>query len=78
MKEKLHKYRPFDKWIPKSEMVIGKKYLCKARNFTIGTWNGEAFDYMRKKWDYVFPDKEFHWDDGAPFGTVKPFEEDFS
>ncbi len=78
MKERLMEYYPFDKWILKEDMVVGSKYLCKARNFEIGTWNGESFDYMRRKWGSVFPDKEFHWDDGPPYGTVKPFEMDFS
>ena len=74
MDDRFIKHYPFDKWIPKEDMIVGKKYLCKARNFTIGTWNGQTFDYMRRKWNSVFPATELHWDDGAPHGTVKPLE----
>lgn len=70
---KLEDYIPFDKWIAKEDMIVGKKYFCKARNFEIGTWNGEAFDYERTKFGFTFPDTEDHWDAGAPHGTVKPF-----
>ena len=70
---KLEDYVPFDVWIPKEDMVIGQSYFCKARNFKIGIWNGESFDYIRTKFGCKFPDTELHWDDGAPFGTVKPF-----
>jgi len=61
-------------YIPKDKLIVGAIYKCKARNFTQGTWNGESFDYMRTKFSSTFPDKEFHWDNGAPFGTVKPLE----
>jgi hypothetical protein len=64
-----------DEWIAKEDLVIGKKYKCRARNFDVGTWNGEAFEYHRKKFNTVLKDREFHWDDGAPFGTVKPLWE---
>jgi len=39
----------------------------------LAVWNGTAFDYNRTKFNDTFPDTEFHWDDGAPYGTVKPF-----
>jgi hypothetical protein len=62
------------KYIAKKEMIVGRAYRCKARNFTVGIWNGESFDYMRTKFGATFPDVEYHWDDGAPHGTVKPLE----
>lgn len=61
-------------YIPKDELIVGKKYLCDARNFSVGTWNGKEFEYMRYKFGDRFPDTEYHYDDGAPYGTVKPFE----
>lgn len=67
-------YVPFDKWISKEDMVIGKLYLCRARNFNQGRWNGSGFDYIRSKFGFTYPAVEYHWDDGAPFGTVKPFK----
>lgn len=63
-----------DKYIPKDQLIIGTQYTCNARNFTVGTWNGEAFDYMRTKFGDTFPDTEYHWDDGPPYGTVKPLK----
>lgn len=61
-------------YIKKKDLIIGQSYKCDARNFTVGTWNGESFDYMREKWGSIFPDIEYHWDDGAPYGTVKPLK----
>lgn len=63
-----------EQWIPKADMVVGGLYRCKARNFKEGRWNGKSFDYMRLKWGHTFPDVEYHYDDGAPYGTVKPYE----
>lgn len=65
-------YMLFDKWISKEDMVIGSTYFCKARNFRYGVWNGYSFDYIREKWGASFKDREYHWNDGVPFGTVKP------
>jgi len=59
-------------YIPKKDLVIGQKYSCEARNFRYGVWNGKSFDYMREKFGDTFQDQEFHYDDGPPFGTVKP------
>ena len=62
-------------WIPKEQMKLGMRYRCRARNFTIGTWNGKGFEYVREKFGHRFKDIEYHWDDGAPYGTCKPLEE---
>ncbi len=75
IRELYFRHIPFDNWIPREELVVGMTYLCKARNFYIGKWNGKGFDYMRRKFGSVFPDVEYHWDDGAPYGTVKPLQE---
>ena len=61
-------------YIPKDKLVEGARYRCDARNFEEGTWNGRTFDYMRTKFGQTFPDEELHWDDGPPYGTVKPLE----
>lgn len=61
--------------IAKEDLIVGKQYKCDARNFTIGTWNGEGFEYERFKFGNIFQDIEFHYEDGAPFGTVKPLKE---
>lgn len=59
-------------YIPKNDLETGASYVCNARNFDVGIWNGESFDYTRKKFGEYFMDKEYHWDDGAPYGTAKP------
>lgn len=72
--ELLEWYRQFysdQKWIPLEEMKIGR-YLCDARNFAVGYWNGNEFEYERTKWNCKFDDTEEHYDRGSPFGTVKP------
>lgn len=58
-------------WIPIEVMAVGY-YACSARNFTVGKWNGEAFEYIRTKFGKSFPDTEDHWDTGRPHGTVRP------
>lgn len=60
--------------IKKEDLITGRKYQCLARNFTIGTWDGKEFEYLRYKWGDRFKDTEQHWDDGYPHGTCKPLE----
>ena len=57
--------------IHKQDLIIGKTYICDARNFTKGRWNGETFEYMRYKFGHTYGDTDDHWDDG---GTVKPIK----
>jgi hypothetical protein len=59
-------------YIPKEDLIDGASYYCIARNFKIGIWNGKSFNYTRDKFGTKFVDVEYHWDDGAPNGTVKP------
>lgn len=61
-----------DVYLKKEDLLEGEIYECDGRNFTYGIWNGEAFDYLRTKFGQKFFDVEYHWDDGAPYGTVKP------
>ena len=65
---------PFDNWLPKERLVIGTDYVCKARNFHVGKWNGKGFEYTRYKFGHTFQDVEYHWDDGPPYGTAKPLQ----
>lgn len=60
-------------WLTIAELEVGTTYFCKARNFQYGVWNGKRFDYMRQKFGDTFPATEQHYDEGAPYGTVKPF-----
>ena len=63
------------KYLNKDELIIGKAYECIGRNLTKGVWNGKGFEYVRTKFGTTFPDIEYHWDDGPPYGTVKPLKE---
>ena len=59
-------------YIKKEDLVVGRLYVCEARNFTEGMWNGTEFEYERTKFGQTFTDTELHWDDGPPHGTVYP------
>lgn len=61
-------------YIPKDQLEVGADYECEARNFTEGTWDGGRFRYVRFKFGDTYADYEYHWDDGAPYGTVKPLK----
>lgn len=58
-------------WIPIEFMTDGY-YVCSARNFVVGKWNGTTFEYIRTKFGKSYPDTEEHWDHGSPHGTVRP------
>jgi broad specificity phosphatase PhoE len=77
MRDVLHQWnsKPIQeqRWIPLEVMAIGY-YLCDARNFEVGYWNGKEFEYMRTKFGSTFPDTEEHWDRGSPHGTSKPIK----
>lgn len=59
--------------IKKENLEAGKFYFCDARNFSIGKWNGTAFEYKRLKFGDVFTDIEYYFEDEK--GTVYPLEE---
>lgn len=54
----------------------GALYRINARNFSIGIYDedNQGFIGIRTKFTMQFLDLEFHWDTGAPYGTVKPLE----
>lgn len=68
----LRDFVPFDNWIPQEEMVTDAWYFCRGRNFTVAQWTGTEFRGERTKFRKVFWATEKHWDDGVPWGTVKP------
>ena len=61
-------------YIKLEDLLVGRQYRCRARNFEVGTWNGETFDYVRIKFGHTFPDTELHYDDDPHYGTVRPLE----
>ena len=58
------------------ECKNGGLYRIYARNFSLGvyTLKEQGFVGVRQKFTMEFLDTEFHWDTGAPYGTVKPIE----
>jgi hypothetical protein len=59
--------------IPQEEMVERGVYTLKSRNLVVGVWNGASgFIGIRLKFrsEYLFT--EYHYDQGAPYGTAKP------
>jgi len=61
-------------YINKEALEKGHYYECKARGFRLGMWDGEKFLYIRNKYGKYFLDTAKHWDEGAPYGTVKPLK----
>ena len=60
--------------IPKEDLVLGAAYHVEARNFSFAIWDGKEFQGLCFKFGQYFMDGEFHYDDGAPYGTVTPLE----
>lgn len=52
-------------------------YRIYSRNLRIGVYceKEQGFVGIRVKWGSEYLFTEYHWDTGAPFGTVKPIEE---
>ena len=63
-----------DDYIPKDQLIVGALYRIQARSYSKAIWNGTDFDGVRTKWGDKFWFGEYHYDDGAPYGTVKPYE----
>jgi len=51
-------------------------YKISSRNLSLGIFNvkNNGFIGVREKFGSHYLFTEFHWDTGAPFGTVHPFE----
>lgn len=62
-------------YIKKEDLKHGSAYAVRARNFDVAIWDGEKFQGLRFKFGDWYMDDEKHWDEGAPFGTVKPLYE---
>lgn len=63
-------------WIKLEDCKHGGLYKIHARNFSLGVFDEkqQGFVGIREKFgdEYLFV--EYHWDTGAPYGTVKPNE----
>jgi hypothetical protein len=61
--------------LTKADMVERGVYRIHSRNLSVGVWDGVGgFIGIREKFgdEYLF--REFHWENGPPYGTVKPLE----
>jgi hypothetical protein len=63
--------------IPKTECKDRRLYRIDSRNLNLGVYRAESGGFLglRLKFGDVFVFEEFHWDEGAPYGTVSPIEE---
>lgn len=63
-------------WIPLDKCKERRLYRLRCRNLNVGVYNGHGgFIGIRCKFDQEYPFTEYHWDNGSPFGTVKPIED---
>jgi hypothetical protein len=62
--------------IPPEQLNDHGVYLLKARNAAVGVWlpDEQAFLIARVKAGCTFTTKEYHWAEGAPFGTAIPLK----
>lgn len=59
--------------LPKIEDCIARRvYKIRCRNLPYGVWNGkDGFIGIRLQFDDRYLFTEYHWDTGAPYGTVR-------
>jgi hypothetical protein len=64
-------------YLPLEECKDGYLYRIKSRNLISGIYRAKTngFVGVREKFGHEYLFEEYHWDTGAPFGTVKPIEE---
>ena len=64
------------KLIPIDKCVKGRVYKIRCRNLRFGVFDGEdGFIGIRTKFSDRYLFTEYHWDQGAPFGTVMATED---
>jgi hypothetical protein len=62
--------------IPIKDCVVGRVYKIRCRNLSYGVYDGDGgFIGIRTKFGSRFLFTEYHWDTGAPFGTVSNQED---
>lgn len=63
-------------WIPIGACREGFVYRIHSRNLKLGVFHSKgAFLGIREKFGSRYLFDEYHWDQGPPFGTVKPLQE---
>lgn len=63
-------------YLRKDELVDGAVYRIRCRNADCGVWReGQAgFEIPRRKFGSLYLFVEYHWDNGPPLGTSRPYE----
>ena len=63
-------------YVPLAKCEVRHVYRLKSRNLKIGVYDGErGLIGVRYKFDREFLFTEYHYDAGAPYGTVHPIED---
>jgi len=63
-------------YIPLIECKKGYLYRINSRNLSFGVYDGKGgFIGIREKFGGHYLFTEFHWDQGPPYGTVRPVQE---
>jgi hypothetical protein len=63
-------------YIPLDECKEGYVYFLHSRNLSVGVFDGRSgFIGIRSKFESTYLFTEYHWDTGAPYGTVRPKQE---
>lgn len=62
--------------IPINELKHRGIYKIRSRNLSVGIYNEvtKGFIGIREKFYMRYLFEEYHWDTGAPYGTVEPLE----
>lgn len=63
--------------IPKDRCLGRRLYRIRSRNLRFGVYNPETGGFLgiRQKFESRYVFEEYHWDNGPPFGTVRPLED---
>jgi hypothetical protein len=62
---------PLRDLVPMKDCIKGRIYRLRCRNLRVGVYDGnEGFIGIRTKFGDRFLFTEYHWEQGAPFGTV--------
>lgn len=57
--------------IPIKDCIVGRVYKIRCRNLSYGVYDGDSgFIGIRTKFGSRYLFTEYHYDSGAPFGTV--------
>jgi hypothetical protein len=59
-----------------TECIKGHVYKLRSRNLAYGIYDGNnGFIGIREKFGDLYLFTEYHWDQGPPYGTVRPEED---